>query len=382
MRIWELISGGTTVSNAIGVAFRITSFGESHGRCVGVVVDGCPAGLKLAEGDIQRELDRRRPAQSPMTTSRAEEDRVEILSGIFNGFTTGAPICMLVWNRAADSTEYERRRWTPRPGHADYPAHVKYGGFNDYRGGGRFSGRITAGYVMAGAVAKKLLMEVLSVEVLAHTKEIGGISAREAPPEEIKGKAEGNPVRCADPEAANRMVAAIQRAMAEGDSLGGVVECIALNLPPGVGEPVFDTLEGDLAKALLSIPAVKAVEFGLGRGFSTLRGSESNDAYSVKGGKVIAETNRAGGILGGMSSGMPVTCRVTFKPTPSIRKPQKTFDLTTMRETMLEIRGRHDPCIVPRAVPVVESMVAIVLSDHALRAGLIPPVLEGRPSDI
>jgi len=370
------------VSNTIGIAYRITSFGESHGRCVGVVVDGCPAGLKLAKEDIQRELDRRKPAQGPLVTSREEGDRVELLSGIFNGFTTGAPICMLVWNRAADSTEYERRRWTPRPSHADYPAHIKYGGFNDYRGGGRFSGRITAGYVMAGAVAKKLLSEVLKVEVVAHTKEIGGITAEEPPLDDIKDRTEGNPVRCADPEAAERMIAAVRQAAAEGDSLGGVVECFAMNLPPGVGEPVFDTLEGDLAKALFSIPAVKEVEFGLGRGFSTLKGSESNDPYSVKGGKVFTETNRSGGILGGMSSGMPLTCRLTFKPTPSIGKPQKTVDLTTMRETVLKIRGRHDPCVVPRAVPVVESMVAIVLADHALRAGLIPPVLGGSPSDV
>ncbi|MCW3992166.1 MAG: chorismate synthase [Candidatus Bathyarchaeota archaeon] len=365
------------MSNTLGVAFRITSFGESHGRCVGVVVDGCPAGLRLTEDDIQVELDRRRPGQSPITTRRAEEDRVEVLSGVFNGFATGAPICMLVWNRAADSTEYERRRWTPRPGHADYTAHVRYGGFNDYRGGGRFSGRITAGYVMAGAVAKKLLLEALNVEVLAHTVEIGGIGAGEAAVEEIRSRAEGNPVRCADQETAERMIEAIRRAAAEGDSLGGAVECIALNMPAGVGEPVFDTLEGDLAKALLAIPAVKAVEFGLGRRFASLRGSESNDPYAVEGGEVVTETNRAGGILGGMSSGMPITCRVTFKPTPSIGKPQKTVDLTTMRETVLETRGRHDPCIVPRAVPVVESMVAVVLCDHALRAGLIPNVLEG-----
>lgn len=365
------------MNNSLGSLFRITSFGESHGRCVGVVVDGCPAGLQLAEEDIQKELDRRKPGQSLVTTSRGEVDQVEVLSGILNGFTTGAPICMLVWNRAADSREYERRRWTPRPGHADYPAHVKYGGFNDYRGGGRFSGRITAGFVMAGAVAKRLLYEGLKVEVLAHAREIGGVEAGEATVEEIKN-AEGNPVRCADPEAAERMIAAIKSAASEGDSLGGVVDCIALNLPPGVGEPVFDTLEGDLAKAVFSIPAVKAVEFGLGREFSKLRGSESNDAYAVKDGRVVTETNKMGGILGGMSSGMPITCRVTFKPTPSIGKPQKTVDINSMEETMLEIGGRHDPCIVPRAVPVVESMVAIVLADHALRAGLIPHVLEGR----
>ncbi len=363
------------MSNSLGHLFRVTSFGESHGRCVGVVVDGCPAGLRLSEEDIQVELDRRRPGQSKVTTSRGESDQVEVLSGVFNGFTTGAPICMLVWNRAADSKEYERRRWTPRPGHADYPAHVKYGGFNDYRGGGRFSGRITAGFVMAGAVAKRLLLEVLDVEVLAHSKEIGGVVAQDATVEEIR-KAEANLVRCADPEATERMIAAINGVASEGDSLGGAVECVALNLPPGVGEPVFDTLEGDLAKALFSIPAVKTVESGLGCGLSKLRGSESNDAYAVRDGRIVTETNRMGGILGGMSIGMPITCRVTFKPTPSVGKPQKTVDIKSMEETMMEIVGRHDPCIVPRAVPVVESMVAVILADHALRAGLIPRVLE------
>lgn len=363
------------MSNSLGHLFRVTSFGESHGRCVGVVVDGCPAGLRLSEADIQVELDRRRPGQSTVTTSREESDQVEVLSGVFNGFTTGAPVCMLVWNRAADSKEYERRRWTPRPGHADYPAHVRYGGFNDYRGGGRFSGRITAGFVMAGAVAKRLLLEVLDVEVLAHSKEIGGVVARDVTVEEIR-KAGASLVRCADPEAAERMIAAIDGAASEEDSLGGVVECVALNLPPGVGEPVFDTLEGDLSKALFSIPAVKAVEFGLGCGLSRLRGSESNDAYTVIGGRIVTETNRMGGILGGMSIGMPITCRVTFKPTPSVGKRQKTVDIRSMEETMIEIVGRHDPCIVPRAVPVVESMVAVILADHALRAGLIPRVLE------
>jgi len=370
------------MGNSLGRWFRVTSFGESHGRCVGAVVDGCPAGLRLSEGDIQRELDRRRPGRSPLATRRAEEDRVEVLSGVFRGFTTGAPICMLVWNRDVDSTGYERRRWTPRPGHADYTAHIKYGGFNDYRGGGRFSGRITAGYVMAGAVAKRLLREALGVEVLAHTREIGGIRAAEASIGEIRDNAEGNPVRCADPEAADRMAEAIRRAAAEGDSLGGVVECVALNVPPGVGGPVFDTLEGNLAKALFAIPAVKAVEFGVGRGFSALRGSESNDAFIVREGRVATETNRAGGILGGISSGMPIVCRATFKPTPSIGRPQRTIDLASMRETTLEIGGRHDPCIVPRAVPVVEAMVAAVLADHALRAGLIPPVLEERRDDV
>lgn len=363
------------MSNTIGVAFRVTSFGESHGRCMGVVVDGCPAGLKLSEGDVQRDLDRRRPSQSSISTSRAEEDRVEVLSGLFNGFTTGAPLCMLVWNRDVDSTPYERRRWIPRPGHADYTAYIRYGGFNDYRGGGRFSGRITAGYVMAGAVAKQLL-RLKGVEILAYTQRIDDIIARETTVNEIRDSVETNPVRCADLEASERMTEAIKRAAEERDSLGGEVGCIALGLPPGIGQPVFDTLEGDLAKAILAIPAVKSVEFGAGSGFSSLRGSTSNDPYLMQEGRVLTETNRAGGVLGGISSGMPVTCRVTFKPTPSIGKPQKTVDLSFMDETVLEVTGRHDPCIVPRAVPVVEGMVAVVLVDHMMRAGLIPPVLE------
>lgn len=366
------------MSNSLGERFRITSFGESHGRCMGIVLDGCPAGLSLDESTIQKELDKRKPAQSSLTTSRAEADKVDLLSGVFKGFTTGAPVCMLVWNRAAESEVYVRRRLTPRPGHADYTSHVKYGGFNDYRGGGRFSGRTTVGYVMAGAVAKKLLLEQLGVEILAYTSEIGAIRAGETTIEEIRKNVESNPVRCSDAKAADRMAAAVLAAANEGDSLGGAVECIALNVPAGVGEPVFDTLEGDLSKALFAIPAVKAVEFGLGCGFSNMKGSQSNDSYSVREGKIVTETNRSGGILGGMSSGMPITCRVTLKPTPSIRKPQKTVDLSSMVEKTLEIEGRHDPCIVPRAVPVVEAMTAIVLVDHALRSGLIPPVLGGR----
>jgi len=363
--------------SSIGRYYRVTSFGESHGRCVGAVVDGCPAGLRLSPEDIQRELDRRRPGQSAVTTSREEEDRVEVLSGVFRGLTTGAPICTLVWNRDKDSSIYEARRWTPRPGHADHTAHIRYGGFNDYRGGGRFSGRITVGYVMAGAIAKRLLSESLDVEVLAHAKEIGGIKAGEVTPDEIKEHAEGNPVRCGDPEAAQMMAEMITAVSQEGDSLGGVVECFTLNLPPGLGDPVFDTLEGDLAKALFAVPAVKVVEFGLGRGFSSMRGSESNDAFTLKEGVIRSETNRMGGITGGISTGMPVVVNVTFKPTPSISLPQRTVDIERMEETTLTVEGRHDPCVVPRAVPVVEGVVAMVLADHALRAGLIPRVLKG-----
>jgi len=363
------------MDNSMGEALRMTSFGESHGRCVGVVLDGCPAGLNINTEEIQGELDRRRPGQSDLTSSRGEEDRLEVLSGIFEGHTTGAPICMLVWNRDRDSSGYEERRWTPRPGHADWTAHVRYGGFNDYRGGGRFSGRMTAGFVMTGAVAKALLREALGVEVLAHTVEIGGVRAGDVSLDDIRMNTEGNPVRCADPEAADRMEEAIRGAAEEGDSLGGAVECIALNMPPGAGGPVFNTVEGDISKALFAIPAVKAVEFGLGTAFSGAQGSEANDEYVLREGEISMTTNNAGGVLGGISNSMPIMCRVTFKPTPSIRKPQRTVDISTMEEKELTVEGRHDPCIVPRGVPVVEGMVAFVLADHAMRAGLIPRVL-------
>jgi chorismate synthase len=366
------------MANSLGSIFRVTSFGESHGRCVGVVVDGCSAGLPLTPAHIQRELDRRRPGQSGVTTGRDEADRVEVLSGVFNGLTTGAPICMLVWNRDRDSSGYERRKWTPRPGHADWAAHVRYGGFNDYRGGGRFSGRITAGFVMAGAVAKRLLAESLDVEILAHAKEIGGVKAPAVGVDEIRANVESNAVRCGHPETAMMMADRIKDVASEGDSVGGAVECVALNLPAGIGEPVFSTLEGDISRAMYAIPAVKGVEFGLGRRFASQKGSESNDAYTVKDGRVTTETNRVGGIHGGLSNGMPITCTVTFKPTPSIGKRQKTVDISKMEETYIEITGRHDPCIVPRAVPVVEGMVAVVIADHAIRAGLIKRVLEVR----
>lgn len=366
------------MSNSFGRYFRITSFGESHGRCIGVVVDGCPSGLKLSEEDVQRDLDRRRPAQSIITSARGESDRVELLSGVFKGYTTGAPICMIVENTDADSEPYEKLKPTPRPGHGDYTAYIKYGGFADYRGGGRFSGRITAGFVMAGSVAKKLLKEALGVEVLAHCCEIGGIKAKESTFEEIKTNVEGTPVRCADLKAAEEMLHAIEEASRIGDSLGGTIECVANSIPAGIGDPIFNTLEGDISSALFSIPAVKSVEFGAGKMFSKLRGSESNDEYVVQKGRVLTETNRAGGILGGISNGMPIVCRATLKPTPSIRLPQRTLDLSTGRETVIRIDGRHDPCIAPRAVPVVEAMVAVVIADHAMASGFIPRVIKGR----
>ena len=363
------------MGNSLGKLFTITSFGESHGYCVGVVIDGCPAGLPVTADDIQKEVDRRKPGTGIASTSRVEEDRVEIISGIFNGFTTGAPIYLQVPNSDVDSTEYEKRRYLLRPGHADYTAHVKYGGFNDFRGGGWFSGRITVGFVMAGAVAKKLL-SIIGIDILAHTVEIGGITARPKAIEEIRQNVDNNPLKCADSEAVEKMLNVIEQVKSEGDSVGGVIEGIALNVPVGLGEPVFDTMEGDLAKAMLAIPAIKGVEFGSGFSAARKKGSENNDPFTIRDGKIITATNNAGGILGGISNGMPVVLRVAVKPTPSISIKQETVDINTMQNTSLEIKGRHDVCIVPRAVPVVESMMAVTICDFAMRAGLIPEVMK------
>ncbi|MBI2850166.1 MAG: chorismate synthase [Chloroflexi bacterium] len=362
------------MANSLGKLFTMTSFGESHGRCVGVVIDGCPAGLPITLEDIQKEVDKRRPGGSVASTTRAEEDKVEILSGIFNGRTTGAPVCLLTWNRDADSSAYERIRFIPRPGHADYTAFVKYGGFNDFRGGGRFSGRITATFVMAGAVAKQLLKHI-GVEILAHTIEIGGVRAQSKELDEIWKNVEKDPLKCADPEAAKEMLRLIEQARESSDSLGGVIEGFALNIPAGLGEPVMDTLEGDLAKALFAVPAVKGVEFGAGFSAASKKGSENNDPFTVRDGKIVTATNNSGGILGGISNGMPLTLRVAVKPTPSIASKQETVDLRSTQNASLEVKGRHDACIVPRAVPVVEAMMAVTLCDFAMRAGLIPEVI-------
>ena len=365
-------------ANSIGKAFVVTSFGESHGRCVGAVIDGCPAGLPLSEKDVQAELDRRIPKKPEITSGRIEKDIVEILSGTFEGHTTGAPICMMVWNEEAVPSEYDVIKNLPRPGHADYTAYIKYGGFNDYRGGGRFSGRITVSFVMAGAVAKKLL-RLFGVEVLAYTKAIGGIEMKETPTlEKIREETYKNPVRCPDPVYAEAMEKAIVEARKEGDSLGGIVECIALNVPAGVGEPVFDALDADIAKAIFAVPAVKGVEFGAGFKAAAMKGSENNDPYAMRDGKVVTLTNNAGGVLGGLSNGMPIVIRAAIKPTPSIAKKQKTINLTEFKEATLQVKGRHDPCIVPKAVPAIESVVAIVLADHMIRAGVMPRILAGK----
>lgn len=361
--------------SVFGHSFRVVAFGESHGKCVGVVVDGCPAGLELSEEDVQKELDRRRPGRLPLVSPRVEEDRVEILSGVFRGRTTGAPICMIIWNRGFDSSPYEKIADLPRPGHADYPARVRYGGFNDYRGGGYLSGRLTASFVMAGAVAKKLL-STKGIEVLAHLVQVGGVKlSREVSVEEVREKAANSPVFCADPSTEKCFVEEIESAAREGDSVGGVVECLVLNLPAGIGDPLFDSIDADLAKILFDIPGVKGVEFGAGFSAASLKGSQNNDPYAIVDGRVVTTSNRAGGVLGGLTTGMPLVVRVAFKPTPSIRKPQRTINLRTLEEAQLVIEGRHDPCIAIRGVPVVEAMVAMVLADHMLRLGHIPTVL-------
>ena len=362
------------MSNTIGKLFTVTSYGESHGKCIGVIVDGCPAGLSIDETDIQSELDKRRPGNSTAATGRREDDRVEILSGISGGFTTGAPVCLMVRNKDVDDSDYEKIRGKLRPGHADYTAHVKYGGYQDWRGGGRFSGRITAGFVMAGAIAKKAL-STIGTEIFAHTVEIGDIAARTTSYEEIK-QAVNDPLRCANAAASKRMNDLIAEVKKEGDSLGGIIECIAVNVPVGLGEPVFDNLDGELARALLAIPAVKGVEFGTGFTSARLKGSQNNDLFRVEKGRVITTSNNSGGINGGISNGMPLVVRVAVKPTSSIAIEQDTVDIEKMENTTITIGGRHDVCIVPRAVVVVEAMMAVTLCDFAMRAGYIPRVIK------
>ncbi len=363
-------------SNSLGKAFTVTCFGESHGPGVGATIDGCPAGLPLTIDDVQQALDLRIPQEIEVVSTRREPDAVEIFSGVFQNYTTGAPITLNIRNRDAKSSDYDQLKDVVRPGHADYPAKVKYGGFSDYRGGGRLSGRMTAAFVAAGAIARKLLSQS-GVEVLAYTREIGGVGLEATPDVDHARKVTyENSMRCPDSVAAKKMRDVVLSAKADGDSVGGVVECTALNLPVGVGEPLFDALDSELAKILFGIPAVKGVEFGAGFKSSRLRGSENNDQYEIKGGKILTLTNNSGGVLGGMSTGMPLLVRVAFKPPSSIAKAQKTVDVSRMEEASLAVKGRHDPCVVPKAVPVVQAMVAIGLVDLMIRGGIIPRVLE------
>ncbi len=357
--------------NTFGRAFRVTTFGESHGPGLGAVVDGCPAGLDIGEADIQHELDRRRPGQSDLATQRAESDRVEILSGVFEGKTTGMPIAMLVRNKDADSSAYAAIKNTPRPGHADYSYQAKYG-YRDYRGGGRSSGRETLARVAAGAIAKKLLA-MKGIHVYAHATSIGEVTAKESGLDDIVNNTYKNPVRCADMSAVDAMSQAIRQARENGDSIGGTVEVIAIGIPAGLGSPVFGKLDADLAGALMGIGSVKGVEIGAGFRAARMKGSEMNDEFTLDKGDIRTRTNNSGGILGGISSGMPVVCRIAIKPTPSISRQQHTVDMAKMETADIVIVGRHDPSIVPRVVPVAEAMVALVIVDHMILSGRICP---------
>ncbi|MBI4777228.1 MAG: chorismate synthase [Deltaproteobacteria bacterium] len=344
--------GSLVLGSLFGKYFRVVTFGESHGRAVGVVVDGVSPGRPISEKDIQRELDRRRPGQSRVTSPRNEADRIEILSGVFQGKTLGSPICMLVWNQDQRSGDYDALKDVFRPGHADFTYQLKYG-VRDHRGGGRASARETVGRVAAGAIARKELSE-LGVVIRAGTVAIGPVIARERCWEE----ANRNPVRCPDAEAAKLMEDAILKAGAEGNSLGGLVELEIVGVPAGLGDPVFDKLDATLAHSLMSIGAVKGIEIGEGFNAANLTGLQMNDEMTSGG----FLSNRSGGILGGISTGAPIVARVAVKPTPSIRLPQKSIDRIGQDRTVV-ISGRHDPCICPRIVPVVESMAAIVLYD-------------------
>ena len=359
------------MSNSIGEKFRLTSFGASHGVGVGAVVDGCPANLELSVEDIQKELDKRKPGTSSVTTPRKESDEVQILSGIFEGKTDGTPICGIIFNKNQKSKDYSMFKNTPRPSHGDFGWMAKYGNY-DYNGGGRGSGRITIGHVIGGAIAKKLL-ETQNIEIISHVTQIGDIKAKKQDFNTIKKNIEKNPVRCGDLDAAKDMEELILTKKSEGDSVGGIVETIAVNVPAGLGEPVFERLDGDLARILMNIGAVKGVEIGLGFDVANRTGSEINDEYQIEDSRVTTKTNNSGGIIGGMSNGMPIVSRIAVKPTPSISKCQDSIDLEKMENKKIEIKGRHDPCICPRVTVVAESSTAIVLADHMIRSGFIHP---------
>jgi chorismate synthase len=354
------------MSSQLGQLFRIATWGESHGPGVGVVIDGCPPLIPLAEEDIQKDLDRRRPGQSEIVTPRKEEDRCQILSGVFEGKTTGTPISILVMNKDARPEAYSEMTTAYRPSHADYTYDAKFG-IRDHRGGGRASARETIGRVAAAAVAKKVLERLApGLEIVAYVKSIRQLWAEIDPASVTLAAVEANIVRCPDAAMAEQMIAFIKEVRSQGDSVGGTVECVVRNVPPGLGEPVFDRLEADLAKAMLSLPATKGFEIGSGFAGTLLLGSQHNDAFRMREGEVRTVTNHSGGVQGGISNGEPVIFRVAFKPTATISQKQQTVT-REHEETELAARGRHDPCVLPRAVPMVEAMAALVLCDHAMR---------------
>jgi chorismate synthase len=353
------------MASSFGKLFRIHTWGESHGGGVGVVIDGCPPRVPLQPAHIQVELDRRRPGQSRLTTPRDEADRAEILSGVLDGLTLGTPISIAVRNQDARPSAYAELEQVYRPSHADYTYEAKYG-IRAWQGGGRASARETVGRVAAGAVARQVLARAGFGEIVAWVSQVHTIEAKVDAAAVTREQVEAQITRCPDPAAAQRMEAAIDAARRAGDSLGGVVSCVARGVPAGLGEPVFDKLEADLARGLLSLPACKGFEIGSGFAGTRLFGSEHNDEFYSEGGRVRTRTNRSGGIQGGISNGEPIWLRVAFKPTATIRKAQQTIDRAGS-EVTLEAQGRHDPCVLPRAVPMVEAMVALVLCDHQLR---------------
>ncbi len=359
------------MGNTFGHLFRLTTWGESHGGGIGAVVDGCPPGLALSNDDIQADLDRRRPGQSRITTQRQEEDRVEILSGVFEGLTLGTPISLLVRNKDARSQDYEEMRLKYRPSHADFTYQAKYG-IRNWKGGGRASARETIGRVAAGAIAQKILRERCGTEIVAWVARVQKIEAEVDSSSVKREDVDANIARCPDPSTAEQMIARIDEARKDGDSLGGVVEAVARQVPSGLGAPVFDKLEADLAKAMLSLPACKGFESGSGFAGTLLTGSTHNDAFVIKEGRIATETNRSGGIQGGISNGEDIVIRAAFKPTATILKEQNTVDVDG-NPTTLKGRGRHDPCVLPRAVPMVEAMTALVLVDHYLRQNALAP---------
>jgi chorismate synthase len=354
------------MGNTFGHLFRITTYGESHGGGVGVIIDGCPPLLEITAEEIQLELDRRRPGQSKIATPRNETDTCEILSGLFEGKTTGTPISILVRNKDARSQDYNEMAQTYRPSHADATYDAKYG-IRNWQGGGRSSARETIGRVAAGAIAKKILKQVAGVEVIAYVKRIQDLEAEIDSNTVTMAEVESNMVRCPHPVWAEKMIDRIETISRSGDSIGGVVECVVRGMPKGLGEPVFDRLEADIAKGVMSLPATKGFEIGSGFAGTLLTGSEHNDEfYTDAQGEIRTVTNRSGGTQGGISNGENIVMRVAFKPTATIRKEQRTVN-TDKTETTLAAKGRHDPCVLPRAVPMVEAMVALVLCDHLLR---------------
>jgi chorismate synthase len=355
------------MSSSFGSAFRISTWGESHGPTVGVVIDGCPPRIPIAAEEIQSELDRRRPGQSSITTQRKEPDIVEILSGVHDGLTLGTPIALMVRNQDNRAGDYEEMRTKYRPSHADYTYDVKFG-IRAWQGGGRASARETVGRVAAGVLARKVLPVVSGgpVDIVAYVKQVRTLIADVDPATVSRRDVESNIVRCPDAARATEMIAAIDEARKAGDSLGGIVEAVARGVPPGWGEPVFDKLEADLAKAMLSLPAAKGFEIGSGFGGILLSGMQHNDPFYNANGRVRTRTNRSGGVQGGISNGEDIVLRVAFKPTATILHEQQTVDVDH-QDTTIKARGRHDPCVLPRAVPIVEAMIALVLADHCLR---------------